>query len=140
MVAVDPPEAGAKRLVERLVDEVINAARKDVLDEIATPPVARSLRRAFDQFRTAFPDWQQDIVELVAEGPTVVARFRCTGTHRGPWQGLAPTGRTMRIDEVYFFRIEDDRIARIWGLEDTWTRVHQLHGTPVTLGEHGSLD
>ncbi len=30
----------------------------------------------------------------------MVARFRCTGTHTGAWQGLQPTGRTMRIDEV----------------------------------------
>ena len=124
-----------KDLVQRLVDDVINAARSDVLEDIATPPVARRLRRAFDQFRAAFPDWHQDIVELVADGPTVVARFRCTGTHRGPWQGLAPTGRTMRIDEVYFFRIEDDRITRVWGLEDTWTRYRQLNGLPPT-SEH----
>lgn len=53
--------------------------------------------------------------------PTAVARFRCTGTHRGPWQGRAPTGRTMNIDEVYFYRTDGDRLTRAWGLEDTWT-------------------
>ena len=66
------------------------------------------------------------LVELVTEGPTVVARFRCTGTHQGTWQGLQPTGRTMRVDEVYFFRVGDDRLTRVWGLEDTWTRHQQL--------------
>jgi predicted ester cyclase len=29
--------------------------------------------------------------------------------------GLEPTGRRMRIDEVYFFRIADDRITALWG-------------------------
>jgi predicted ester cyclase len=129
-----------KALVQRLVDEVINANQPDVLDEIATPALARTLRRAFTQFRAAFPDWHQEIIELVAEGPTVVARFRCTGTQRGPWQDLEPTGRTMRIDEVYFFRIHDNRITRVWGLEDTWTRYQQLQANPIQLGEHGSLD
>jgi predicted ester cyclase len=128
-----------KTLVRRLVEDVINAANPDVLDEIATPALARMLRRAFDQFRSAFPDWHQEIIELVAEGPTVVARFRCTGTHQGPWQGLPPTGRAMNIDEVYFFRTDDNRLARVWGLEDTWTRRQQLLGNPSNLGDHGSL-
>lgn len=119
-----------KGLIRRLVDEVINANNPGALDDIATPALARTLRRAFDQFRAAFPDWHQDIVELVAEGPTVVARFRCIGTHQGSWQGLHPTGRTMNIDEVYFFRTTDNRISRVWGLEDTWTRYQQLQGNP----------
>ena len=129
-----------KTLVQRLVDDVINANNPDALDEIATPALARTLRRAFDQFRAAFPDWHQQIIELVAEGPTVVAHLRCTGTHRGPWQGLQPTGRAMNIDEVYFFRVTNDRLARVWGLEDTWTRYQQLQGNPTDLGEHGSLE
>ena len=54
--------------------------------------------------------------------------MRCTGTHQGEWQGLAPTGRPMRIDEVYFFRFTDGRISGLWGLEDTWTRMQQLAG------------
>ena len=128
-----------KALVRRLADDVINANDPDALDDIATPALARTLRRAFDQFRAAFPDWHQDIIELVAEGPTVVARFRCTGTHQGPWQGLQPTGRTMTIDEVYFFRTDGDRLTRVWGLEDTWTRHQQLQGNPNSPGEYGSL-
>jgi predicted ester cyclase len=133
------PVADPKSLVGRLVDEVINGRDSAILDEIATPALGRTLRQAFGQFRAAFPDWHQEIVELVTENETVVARFRCTGTHRGAWQGLAPTGRTMRIDEVYFFRIHGGRLARVWGLEDTWTRYHQLRGESSTLGEHGSL-
>jgi predicted ester cyclase len=130
---------GPKVLVQRLVDDVITANNPDALDDIATPALARVLRHAFAQFRAAFPDWRQEIVELVAEDSTVVARFRCTGTHEGPWQGLAPTGRTMRIDEVYFFRVTDNRLSRVWGLEDTWARHRQLRGGDADLGEHGSL-
>jgi predicted ester cyclase len=129
-----------KTLVRRLVGDVINANDPDALDDIATPALARTLRRSFGQFRDAFPDWHQEIIELVAEGTTVVARFRCTGTHQGPWQDLQPTGRTMDIDEVYFFRVTNDRLARVWGLEDTWTRYQQLQGNSTNLGEHGSLD
>ena len=45
----------------------------------------------------------------------------------------------MRIDEVYFFGIAGGRINRMWGLEDTWTRLRQLQGDDVELGQLGSL-
>jgi predicted ester cyclase len=128
-----------KTAVHRLVDDVINARRFDVLDELATDRLAPKLRTAFEQFVAAFPDWHQQIVELVEEGDTVVARFRCTGTQAAPWQGVAPTGRSMSIDEVSFIRFRDGRIGGMWGLEDTWTRIRQLAGHDVSLGELGSL-
>jgi hypothetical protein len=46
----------------------------------------------------------------------------------------------MNIDEVYFFRIMNARLARAWGLEDTWTRHQQLQGHPTRAGEHESPD
>ena len=45
----------------------------------------------------------------------------------------------MTIDEVYFFRFAGDRIRSMWGIEDAWTRMRQLAGENVTLGELGSL-
>ncbi|HEX6238735.1 MAG TPA: ester cyclase [Acidimicrobiales bacterium] len=108
----------SKETVARLVTEVINGRKLDLLDELCTPQFAPKLRRAFSEFLDAFPDWRQGIVELVAEDTTVVARFRCHGTHAGTWQGLPPTGRTMHVDEVYFFRFAGPRIRSAWGLED----------------------
>jgi predicted ester cyclase len=134
-----PPDRAEPAVVRRLVDEVMNGGNFDLLDELCEPRLVRKLRSAFEQFRSAFPDWRQEIVELVHEGSTVVARFRCTGTHRGTWQGLPATNRAMRVDEVYFFRVTGERITGLWGLEDTWSRMRQLGGDDITLGELGSL-
>jgi predicted ester cyclase len=126
-------------VVRRLVDDVVNGGDLDRLDELCTPSLASKLRGAFGAFRSAFPDWHQEVREFVTDGDTVVARMRCTGTHHGKWQGLAATGRRMSVDEVYFFRVAGDRITGLWGLEDTWTRMRQLAGNNRTLGELGSL-
>ena len=77
--------------------------------------------------------------DLVTDGRTVVARMRCSGTHHGEWQGIPPTGRRMNIDEVYFFRLVDDRITGLWGLEDTWIRMRQLTGHDTHVGELRSI-
>ena len=31
-----------------------------------------------------------EIVDLIAEGEKVVARFKCSGTHLGEWLGVPP--------------------------------------------------
>ena len=116
-----------KALVRRLVDDVVNAGDLGALDEIYTEPMARAATRWIEPFRRSFPDVRMEIVQLVAEGDTVVARFRCSGTHLGPWRGHAPTGRRFeRVDEVYFFEVRGGRLARAWGVEDNLSRLRQL--------------
>jgi predicted ester cyclase len=118
---------GNKALVQRLIDEVLNAGRLEVIDQLYSPEKAETARRWVEPFRLAFPDVEMRTVELVAEGDRVVGRFRCSGTHLGPWRGSQPTGRRMHdIDEVYFFTVRDGRIAEAWGIEDTEKRIRQL--------------
>ena len=120
-------EAVGKALVRRLIDEVMNHGDLAVLDELHTPAMAHAAARWIGPFREAFPDVRMEIVQLVAEGETVVARFRCSGTHLGAWRGHPPTGRRFeRVDEVYFFTITGERISAAWGLEDTARRLRQL--------------
>jgi predicted ester cyclase len=120
-------ESQEKDVVRRLVDEVMNGRRLEVVDELCTPSMARRWRRWVTPFQTSFPDIRMDVVQLVAEGDTVVGRFTCSGTHRGEWRGEAPTGRRFEnVDEVYFFMFENGRLAEAWGLEDTLGRMRQL--------------
>jgi predicted ester cyclase len=116
-----------KALVRRLVEEVMNQGRLEVIDELYTAGLAAGARRWITPFRAAFPDVHMQIVELIAEADKVVGRFRCSGTHRGAWRGHPATGRRFRnIAEVYIFGIRQGRIAQAWGIEDTDTRMHQL--------------
>jgi predicted ester cyclase len=116
-----------KALVHRLVDEAINQGNLEVVDELFAPNLAPIVREASTRFLAAFPDYREEIVELVAEGDTVVGRFACSGTHRGEWLGIAPTGRRFeQVAEVYWLRFKDGKIIDYWGLEDTAGRLQQL--------------
>jgi predicted ester cyclase len=105
-----------KAAVRRLVEEVMNAGRLEVIDELYTPELAVKARRWIAPFRESFPDVHMEVVQLVAEADTVAARFVCTGTHLGSWRGHEPSGRRFRVDEVYFFEFADGRIAGHWGI------------------------
>lgn len=116
-----------KHVVRRLIKEVMNEGRLDLIDELYDPRLAPAARRWIEPFLASFSDIEMRIDQLVAEGDTVVGRFSCSGTHTGAWLGQPPTGRRFtNVAEVYFFRIADGRIAAAWGLEDTYGRLRQL--------------
>ena len=116
-----------KAVVRRLVDEVLNGGRLEVIDELYAPELAGAARRWITPFRTSFPDVHMEVVDLIAEGDKVVGRFTCSATHLGTWLDQAPTGRRFeRVDEVAIFRLRDGRIVHAWSLEDTLGRLRQL--------------
>ena len=116
-----------KGVVRRLVEEVMNGGRIDVVDELYSPRLAPAAKRWIAPFLTSFPDPRMDVVDLIAEDDKVVGRFACSGTHLGEWLGYAPTGRRFEaVDEVYIFRFREGRIVSAWGIEDTLKRLEQL--------------
>jgi predicted ester cyclase len=116
-----------KATVRRLIAEVLNGGRLDVIDELYAAELAAGARRWIAPFRASFPDVHMEVVELIAEGDKVVGRFRCSATHLGEWLGHAPTGRRFeRVDEVSIFRFRDGRIVHAWSLEDSLSRLRQL--------------
>jgi predicted ester cyclase len=124
-----------KSMVRRLV-KAINAGGEAVaVDELFAPRAARRVERLFAEFRTAFPDWREEIVALVAEEDTVAGRFRCSGTHLGEFLGEAPTGKRMEVEEVFFLRTEDGKFVDFWALEDSMGRMRQLGLLPPRSGE-----
>ena len=126
------PEASDHK--KRAVSQVIAAiSRHDLtaFDELYTPRAAARARAWVAAFLESFPDAAMDIVQLVGEGDTVVARLRCSGTHLGVWQGHPPTGKRFeRVDEVYFFTFREGLIDGAWGMEDNLTRFRQLGFIP----------
>jgi predicted ester cyclase len=116
-----------KAVVRRLVAEVFNGGRLEVIDQLYAPELAAAAKGWIAPFRASFPDVHIEIVELLAEGDKVVARFTCSATHQSDWLGHAPTGRRFeRIDEVWILRFRDGRIVHVWSLEDTLGRLQQL--------------
>ena len=109
-------------------DEIV---AEDYDDHLPGQTRGRSvLRTYFTTLRTAFPDLQLPIHDMVAEGDRVAVFNSVTGTHRGefPALGLQATGR--RIDAMAFqlYRIENDRMAEHWEVADFATLLRQLTG------------
>ena len=116
-----------RALVRHLTD-IVNAGDLTALEEIASGPVAEAARRWIGPFRASFPDFELELVDAIAEPEKVVGYFKCSGTHKGDWRGVPPTGRRFeRVDEIYIFGVEDGRLAEALAVvEDDLTRMRQL--------------
>ena len=66
----------------------------------------------------AFPDQHYELQEMVAEGDTLVVRWRMTGTHQGALVGrtmtIPPTGKHIDIWGMSMYRIRDGMAEEVW--------------------------
>ena len=83
--------------------------------------------------RGAFPDWYAITDEMVAEGARVAEQWTGRGTHRGEFQGMAPTGRQVTVPGTVFYRLASGKITEFRGLFDGVALLQQLGAIP----DHG---
>jgi steroid delta-isomerase-like uncharacterized protein len=101
----------------------------DVLIHVPLPVPStgvRALKDLFAMLHDAFPDLHITVEDTIAEGDRVVGRNLLTGTHRGDYMGLSPTGNPVVYSEIFIFRFADGRIAEIWGVVDVVAQLRQL--------------
>jgi steroid delta-isomerase-like uncharacterized protein len=79
-----------------------------------------------DEFYQAFPDMTHGIEDLIAEDDKVVLRLTNHGTHKGEFQGIAPTNKEVTITVVAIYRFEDDKIVEMWEELDMIGLLKQL--------------
>jgi len=119
-----------RQLVERFYSEAWNrwseAAVDELLDErfvfrgsLGDEVGGRDGFRAYrGKIRAAFPDFHNEILDLVVEGSHAAARLRYSGHHRGEILGLLPAGTLVTYDGAAFFTARAGRLAEAWVLGD----------------------
>jgi predicted ester cyclase len=91
------------------------------------PPTVEGHRAYLAETRAAIPDLRVEVHTLIVEGDHSAARLTYTGTHEGPLQGIAGTGRQLRWDAMNFRRFDDDGLTvERWLLSDSISLLHQL--------------
>jgi len=118
------------------VEEVLNHHHLDGLAAylnpdvvVHAPGVASGLAGAqqlLASYFSAFPDLHLTIDTLLAMDGELLARLTATGTHAGPFLGLAPTGQRVRVCAFESWRLRDARCAEHWLVLDTRELLRQL--------------
>ena len=89
-----------------------------------------------DFFETVFPKYEIVADEFTAEEDRVVVKARLKGTHKGELNGIAPTNKTVEVQFVICYQIENNKIISHWMLVDQLSLMQQLGVMPVAEGVH----
>jgi predicted ester cyclase len=123
-----------KAVLRREVEELYNhTGNLDVVEEISHEPTSGEVRgiegarRFAATFREAFPDLQNAIEDMVAEGDKVAMRFGGSGTHLGETEAFGPpTGKRMKLTGITIKRLTDGKIVEAWTNFDALGMMQQL--------------
>jgi hypothetical protein len=84
------------------------------------------LPRSGPDLHIAFPDHEYFFEETLGEGDVVAMKYCTAGTHRGAFNGIPATGRTIDLQNVAMFRFADGKIADAWMLNDKYALIEEL--------------
>jgi len=94
------------------------------------PPDLNGFRRYYAELWAAFPDMHLTVEDIVAEGDSAAGRFVVTGTHLGPFKGIAPTGRKVRFEGMTMLHFRNGKCIERWGIFGISGVMAQLRATP----------
>jgi steroid delta-isomerase-like uncharacterized protein len=131
-----------KLLLRRFYAEVFNAGNAAAADRFIArdyvehspfsgqPRTLDGFKKGFTQHKRAFPNLRFQVEDMIAEGDRVMARWVVTGTHRGAFMGMKPTGRSFRVNGVDIIRLSKGKAVEHWGFVDEMALMRQLKGAP----------
>jgi steroid delta-isomerase-like uncharacterized protein len=132
------------RLVMQRFTAFINTASKQLAAELIAPnavfhaPGQREPMRGPDGYLTiigmmrgGFPDIQWTLEELIAEGEMIAARFIMRGTHQGVFFGVPPTGKSIEVQAMNFYRFSAGQIVEERGQPDLLGLMQQIGAIPM---------
>jgi predicted ester cyclase len=134
-------------VVRQFVEEIMNrgdvdgAGRfmwEDVVQHVLFPgqgPGLSGFQEMMRESRVAFPDIYWSVEEQLTDGDRVLTRFVWTGTHHGPFLGIAPTGRRVTVWGMVIDRVVAGRIKESRFLMDTLGLMSQLGAIPAGFQE-----
>jgi len=127
----DAANTGDAEFLFRTIDELVapDAVVRTPLPIDATG--SEALKQVWAMLLRVYPDIHLTVEDLIAEGDKVVGRTTVTGTHRGEFMGLAPTGKTVTYNEIFIFRFVNGRVAETWGVVDVYSQMKQLGLLPA---------
>lgn len=119
----------------RVIAEAFNKGNYTVLPDLFNPdfiehqfglhPTIEGVQGDIQFLRTAFPDFNLTIEDMVADGDKVWARMTARGTNSGGFMG-PPNGKTFKFAVFDQCRFKDGMIVEHWGSPDRFALMAQL--------------
>jgi predicted ester cyclase len=130
-----------KEIIQLLYDSILNQKNVEKLAEVVSPDYTNNLggkgvegfQKTISELLKAFPDGQWKAEELLADGNKVIVRQTFTGTQTHAFQQIKPTNKTVLVNGVATYELQQGKIIRSLVQTDRLTFLQQLGVLPVDL-------
>jgi len=85
------------------------------------------IKQVFQTYFVAFPDLAMEVDEVLVDDQRAAVMATFTGTDRGGFMGMPPTGRHVTIPVVFLYEFKDGKIVRD-------RRVYDFTGLLIQIG------
>lgn len=139
-----------KACARRVADELLTQGDLAVADTLFAPDLAQygrvlhasglaAAKQYVRALRRAFPDLCASVEDEIAEGDRVAQRVILSGTHRGEYYGLPPTGRRATWQVLTILRIgHGGKVTEQWASPDLLDLLRQLGAPPTPNTAHAT--
>lgn len=116
----------------RFIEDVWNRGNLEVCDELFARDCVGHLRghqlpagpaeakQVVSKWRDSLENFHFTVHSLMADGDLVVAYLTFTGTHVKPLLGVAPSGKSVKVEEMLLCRIANGKIVELWEIFDEY--------------------
>jgi steroid delta-isomerase-like uncharacterized protein len=108
----------------------------DFVEHQGGPGLAHTKEGTLEFFRilrAAFPDMHMSVEDLIASVDKTVARVKVTGTHKGEFMGVPPTGTRVDVQLIDIMRFDGaGLVCDHWGVADMLSLMQQLGVVPAS--------
>lgn len=123
--------------------EAVNSGRLEAILEVVSPlvidhdpasdqgPGPQGFVRLFTAYREAFPDLKVSPDHLTADDDSIALAYTMSGTHKGSFLGIPPSGKTVRVRGVQIARFAEGKMVERWGSSDQLGLLEQIGAWPA---------
>jgi predicted ester cyclase len=86
----------------------------------------KDYKQSISELFSAFPDIHFTLDDMVVEGDKAAVCFTFSGTHKGEFKGILPTGKKWKMWGIYIDRIVGGKFVESWVRYDTLGWMQQL--------------
>ena len=90
------------------------------------------------EVRAAFPDFKLHLKESIGDGDHIAFHWTVTGTQKGEFQGMPPTGKSVEINGMTLDRLRDGKVVSEHVYFDRLALLEQLGASPASAAASGA--
>ena len=114
-----------------IFDEVIDPKAVDHAVPPGLPQTVEGTKKFFAGFIAAFPDLKYKMEDTIAEGDYVVQRLMGSGTMKGAFQGMPPSNKSAKWEEIHIVRMANGKVVEHWANVDQLKMLTDLGFVPA---------